>query len=199
MAVSRRAIFIDKDGTLVENVPYNVDPQRVVLTVGALDGLAQLAALGYLLIVVSNQPGVAHGMFSETALDAVHDRLQQLLAAAGVSLAGFYFCPHHRDGRLPRYAIRCQCRKPAPGLLLAAANRHDIDLSASWLIGDILDDVEAGARAGCRTVLIDNGNETEWLHGPYREPHFMARDLADAARWIARAPMQSARPRRVAT
>lgn len=199
MAVSQRAIFIDKDGTLVENVPYNVDPQRVVLTAGALDGLAQLTALGYLLIVVSNQPGVAHGVFPETALAAVNDRLQRLLAAGGVSLAGFYFCPHHRDGRLSRYAIRCQCRKPAPGLLWAAANIHDIDLSASWLIGDILDDVEAGARAGCRTVLIDNGNETEWVHGPYREPHFMARDLADAARWIARAPSLGARPRRVAT
>ena len=197
--MSRRAIFLDKDGTLIENIPYNVDPQRVVLTAGALDGLAQLTALGYLLIVVSNQPGIAHGLFSETALDAVHDRLQQLLAAGGVSLAGFYFCPHHRDGRLSRYAIRCQCRKPAPGLLLAAAHIHDIDLSASWLIGDILDDVEAGARAGCRTVLIDNGNETEWVHGPYREPHFMARDLADAARWIARAPTHSARSRRVAT
>lgn len=183
--MTAKAIFIDKDGTLIEDVPYNVDPARVRLMQGAGPALARLHALGYGLIVVSNQPGLARGYFATRDLESVYGRLRALLAPYRAPLAGFYYCPHHPDGAVARYACTCSCRKPAPGLLLAAAAIHGIDLGRSWMVGDILDDVEAGRRAGCRTVLLDNGHETEWRSGPLRDPDAIAHDLADAAACIA--------------
>jgi D-glycero-D-manno-heptose 1,7-bisphosphate phosphatase len=185
MIGSRRAVFLDKDGTLIEDVPYNVDPARIRLLPGAVAGLRALHRAGFLLIVVSNQSGVARGYFPEAALAAVEERLRALLAAVGVPLAGFYYCPHHPDGVVPEYAVSCLCRKPSHGLLVRAGREHDIDPAASWFVGDILDDIEAGHRAGCRTVLVDNGGETLWELSPDRTPDFVAHDLAEAARIIA--------------
>jgi histidinol-phosphate phosphatase family protein len=182
--MSSPAVFLDKDGTLVDDVPYNVDPDKVRLSRGAAAGLGALHAAGYRLVVVSNQSGVARGYFAEEALEGVRRRLAELLAAAGVPLAGFYWCPHHPAGAVAAYSVACDCRKPAPGLILRAARELDLDLGASWLVGDILDDVEAGRRAGCRTVLLDNGHETGWRRAPQREPHAVAADLGEAARLI---------------
>jgi histidinol-phosphate phosphatase family protein len=181
----RAAVFLDKDGTLVRDVPYNVDPARTEFTEGALRGLARLAAAGYALIVVSNQPGVGLGCFSRSALDVLAHHLRERLADAGILLTGFYACPHRPPSRHGTLSA-CTCRKPAPGLLQRAAREHGIALDASWMIGDILDDVEAGRRAGCRTVLLDVGNETEWRFSPLRTPTLRARDLAHAAQSILR-------------
>jgi histidinol-phosphate phosphatase family protein len=181
---SGRAVFLDKDGTLVEDVPYNVDPARIRLAPGAGAALRALHRAGYRLVVVSNQSGVARGLFPESALAGVGRRLGQTLEEVGVPLAGFYYCPHHPAGVVARYALACDCRKPAPGLVRRAAGDLGLDPGRSWLVGDILDDVEAGRRAGCRTVLLDNGHETEWRRGPEREPHHVAPDLPAAARLI---------------
>jgi len=186
-APPRRAVFLDKDGTLIVDVPYNVDPSRIVLAPGAVEGLTRLHASGYRLIVITNQSGVARGRFGVEALGPVEDRLRSLLAEFGVPLAGFYFCPHHPAGSVPAYSVVCDCRKPAPGMLLRAANELGIDLAQSWFVGDILNDVEAGHRAGCRAVLLDNGNETEWVAGPDRTPDRTASDLDAAADLILRA------------
>ena len=191
-SASRAAVFLDKDGTLVEDVPYNVDPARVRLAPGAAAALAALHAAGYRLAVVSNQSGVARGLFPEAALAAVWRRLAELLP--GVPLAGCYYCPHHPAGAAPAYAVECDCRKPAPGLVLRAARELGVEPRRSWVVGDILDDVEAGRRAGCRTVLIDNGHETEWDLSPGRRPHFRAPDLAGAARVILAAGPPDAGP-----
>lgn len=180
-----RAIFLDKDGTLVENIPYNIDPELIELSWHAGNALQLFKQLGYALFIVTNQPGIAKGLFTESALDPVRLRLTEHLAQYGVVLDGFYYCPHSPDGAISRYAIRCTCRKPMPGMLLRAAREHGVDLSRSWMIGDILHDVEAGRRAGCRTVLIDNGNETEWKTSGLRTPHFVASDLYVAAQLIA--------------
>lgn len=180
-----RAIFLDKDGTLVKDIPYNVNPGLIELTWHAGQALQLLQHMGYSLFVVSNQSGVAKGLFTEAALDPVHQRLTELLAQYGVELSGFYYCPHSPDGVIDRYAVPCTCRKPLPGMLFRAAHEHDIDLSQSWMIGDILHDVEAGRRAGCQTILIDNGNETEWKLSAQRTPHFKASDLYAAAAIIA--------------
>jgi D-glycero-D-manno-heptose 1,7-bisphosphate phosphatase len=179
-----RAVFLDKDGTLVDDVPYNVDPALLVLAQHAGPALRLLRSLGYRLYVVSNQSGVARGRFGEEALPPLFARLEAMLAQEGVTLDGVFWCPHHPQGVIARHAIDCACRKPQPGMLQQAAARHDIDLAASWMVGDILDDVEAGRRAGCRTVLIDNGNETEWLLSPQRMPHLSAPDLLAAAQGI---------------
>ncbi len=189
----KRAVFLDKDGTLVANVPYNVEPGRIRLVSGARAAARAFAGAGFELVVVSNQSGVARGLFDERALAGVEARIRQLLADAGVVVAGFYWCPHHPDGSVARYAIRCGCRKPAPGLLRRAARDLGISLQESWMIGDILDDVEAGRRAGCRTVLVNNGGETEWVMSPQRQPDLVAADLQEAAEIVGRALQGRAR------
>jgi len=181
-----KAIFLDKDGTLVDDFPFNVEPRRIRLVSGAGPALRLLAGLDYRLFVVSNQSGIAHGCFGEDAMGPVADRLTDLMFREQLSLDGFYYCPHHPLGTVSDYAFACACRKPSPGMLLRAAHEHGIDLRASWMIGDILHDVEAGNRAGCRTLLIDNGNETEWRLGPRRLPTRIAPDLYSAAMLIAR-------------
>ena len=173
----RAAIFVDKDGTLIENRPYNVNPRRVVFPRGTFGALQRLAALGYLIVVVSNQPGIELHYFDRAALDALSHWLKERLADAGIALAGFYACPHAPADGKPG----CTCRKPSPGLLLRAARELDIALDHSWMIGDILDDVEAGQRAGCRTILLDAGSGSDSSPGPARRPTLRARTLGEAA------------------
>lgn len=180
-----KTIFLDKDGTLVDDIPYNVDPQRIALSDGAGEALRIFSSLGYQLFVISNQSGIARGYFSEADLKPVEQKLADLFKNERVTLSGFYYCPHHPEGSVHNYAIECDCRKPSPGMLLQAAWEHDIELAASWMIGDILHDVEAGKRAGCRTILIDNGNETEWHTSIQRSPDFVVDDLLEAARIVA--------------
>ncbi|MES2319486.1 MAG: HAD family hydrolase [Pseudomonadota bacterium] len=179
--MSVKAVFLDKDGTLIDNLAYNTDPRRMRLSDGAGAALRLLARLDYRFFVVSNQDGVARGHFAEAALEPVRHRLADLLFREQLDLDGFYYCPHHPDGKVPGFSLDCLCRKPMPGMLLKAAREHDIDLHASWMIGDILHDVEAGNRAGCRTVLIDSGNETEWRLGLNRLPTRVVTDIYAAA------------------
>ena len=150
--IERPAIFLDKDGTLLVDVPYNIDPARMALAPGAGAALLELQEAGYAIVVASNQSGVARGYFGSEALAAVEERIRGMLAGFGVRLDGCYWCPHHPDGSVRRYATACDCRKPQAGLLQRAAHELHIDLAASWMVGDILDDVEAGRRAGCTTM-----------------------------------------------
>ena len=186
-----RAVFVDKDGTLVENVPYNVDPARLRFTPSALVGLRALADAGYALIVVTNQPGLATGRFTRREFAALEAALcRRVREESGVEIAALYCCPHAPS---PGGTIGCLCRKPAPGLLRQAALAHRLDLAQCWMIGDILDDVEAGHRAGCRAILLDVGNETEWKLSPIRSPEARCADLAEAARFIlSREPIEVA-------
>ncbi|WOB06146.1 HAD family hydrolase [Piscinibacter gummiphilus] len=172
------AVFLDKDGTLVENVPYNVDPAKLRFTPHAFDGLRALQAAGFKLVVVTNQPGIAFHFFDRASLTRLQRAMEARLAAEGIELAGFYACPHAPAA--PRMA-GCLCRKPAPGLLHQAAQALHLDLARSWMVGDILDDIEAGQRAGCRSVLLDVGNETVWRMSPLRTPHARCQDLLQAA------------------
>ncbi|AFK61964.1 hydrolase, HAD-superfamily, subfamily IIIA [Advenella kashmirensis WT001] len=180
----RPAIFLDKDGTVLQDVPYNVDPANMIFAPGAAAGLARLALLGVPLYVITNQPGIALGRFCLDDLADMQQHLSQMFTQVGATLDGLYFCPHHPEGTVPQYACECECRKPAPGLLLHAAKQHGIDLARSWLIGDILNDIEAGNRAGCQTILIDNGNETEWDLDQGRTPDYRVADLEEASRFV---------------
>lgn len=175
----RPAIFLDKDGTLIPNIPFNVNPDLMTLSAGVGMTLQQLQQAGFALVVVSNQSGIAKGYFPETAMEAVSARLQALLNEWGVTLDGFYYCPHDRLGSVPQYRQECTCHKPLPGLLQQAALELDLDLPTSWMVGDILNDVEAGKRAGCKSILIDNGNETEWRMTHFRQPDVIVTDFYD--------------------
>ena len=176
-----KAVFLDKDGTLIPDLPYNVKPELITMQADTVEGLKRLQNEGYLLIIISNQAGVALGKFTEGKLPAVEQRLKYLMAIEGLALSGFYYCPHHPEGTVIGYNNDCDCRKPMPGMLLQAAADHNIELAESWMIGDILNDVEAGNRAGCKTVLINNGNETEWLNGPFRVPTYTCTSINHAA------------------
>lgn len=192
------AVFLDKDGTVVENVPYNVDPAKLRFTSYAIEGLQLLADAGYRLVMITNQPGVGLGLFDEPALVRLQEALTERLAAHGIPLDGFYACTHAPSLDPSRPA--CGCRKPSPGLLYRAAEELGLDLARSWMVGDILDDIEAGRRAGCRTVMLDVGNETVWRTSEWRTPHHSAADLLAAARHIAAADavQPAADPRRTA-
>ncbi len=175
------AVFLDKDGTIIEDIPYNVDLLKIKLVENVIPGLKKLAQAGFRLIIITNQSGVARGLFKEEDVRQVGRYLERVFKKNGVPLLDFYYCPHHPDGKVPEYAEVCECRKPAEGLLLKAKLDHDIDLHRSWFIGDILNDVESGRRAGCRTVLINNGHETEWqVASPLRKPHAMVSNFKEA-------------------
>jgi histidinol-phosphate phosphatase family protein len=179
-----KAIFLDKDGTLIQDVAYNVDPDRIRLLPGVGNALRRLQEADFLLIVVSNQPGIALGYFTVAQLNRAVIRLYELLAGEGAYPAAFYYCPHAPVEKGPLFPYPCHCRKPRPGLLHKATDDFDISLCRSWMIGDILHDVEAGKRAGCRTILLDNGNETEWLLNEYREPDYILANIEEAAQTI---------------
>ena len=175
-----KAIFFDKDGTLVENIPFNVDPDKIAFSPGAVPALSSLKSL-FQFHIVSNQAGVAFGIFPETELEKVKLKMDKMFTEAGATLTDFHYCPHHPQGNVNEFSIVCSCRKTGTRMLEKAAEKYGIDLQHSWMIGDILDDVECGRRAGCRTILIDNGNETEWMTNDWRKPHFKVRDLHEAA------------------
>jgi D-glycero-D-manno-heptose 1,7-bisphosphate phosphatase len=184
MKVVKKAVFIDKDGTLIIDIPYNIDTDRITLSDRCIMGLKGLQEKGYLLILITNQSGVARSYFKEGDLIAVEHKISEMLIHEGIVLNGFYYCPHHPEGIIQSFTIDCDCRKPRPGLLLQAAKEHGIDLRSSWMIGDILNDIEAGNRAGCRSILIDNGNETEWLINERRNPLIKVKNIDEAAIYI---------------
>ena len=177
----RRAVFIDRDGTIILNDGDLGDPDRVELLPGAAAAMRALREAGYALVVVTNQGGVARGKYDEAAVHATHQRLEQVLRhETGLPevIDAFYFCPFHPEGTVERYRSEHPWRKPAPGMLLAAAQEHALDLAASWMVGDQERDAQAGAAAGCRSILIgtpDAGSAAD----------FFARDLAEAAARIA--------------
>ncbi|MGH2449204.1 MAG: D-glycero-alpha-D-manno-heptose-1,7-bisphosphate 7-phosphatase [Chloroflexota bacterium] len=176
---------MDRDGTLVHARHYPRRPQDLELVEGIGPEMSRLRSAGFELIMVTNQSGLARGYFGLADLQRMHDSLASRLAALQAPLDAIYFCPHHVDGIVPGLSVDCPCRKPRPGMLLDAARERDLVMDHCWFVGDILDDVEAGRRAGCRTVLVDLATEaspTEML----RRPHFVARDTPHALRIIQR-------------
>jgi D-glycero-D-manno-heptose 1,7-bisphosphate phosphatase len=196
MAVtSRPVVFLDKDGTLIEDLPYNVDPARIRFAPGARAALRRFAEAGVGVVVATNQSGVARGYHTPEDLDAVERYLRSELEAAGVPLLGFYACPHLPEG-VNEYAIECDCRKPMPGLILQAARDLGIDPARCWFVGDTWMDVAAGRAAGCRTVLVGPDRALIGEFPPEARPHHAAADLDGAARIIVEAlvPAHGAQP-----
>jgi D-glycero-D-manno-heptose 1,7-bisphosphate phosphatase len=154
--MAKPAVFFDRDNTLIINDGYLGDPNQVVLMTGAADAVARARTLGFAVVTISNQSGVARGLFDEAAVEAVDRRMDELLLIddphARIDL--HLYCPYHPEAVVPTYRRESELRKPAPGMILLAAEKLGLDLSASWVIGDARRDVEAGRRAGCRTILF---------------------------------------------
>src|SRR5579875_1762698 len=148
------AVFLDRDGTLIVDKPYLAVPDDVEILPGVVDGLRALQAAGYLLVVVTNQSVVARGYFDVDAAIQVHERIKELLTRHDVSIAAFYFCPHHLEGTVEPWIRRCPFRKPGPGMLWRAAADWSIDLKRSWMVGNAHLDIAAGRAAGCQGILV---------------------------------------------
>ena len=181
------AVFFD-DGALARDALDDTDPTSTQLRNGAGRVLSRLQRCGYALVLVTNQPRIAHGLITETELERAWERLHMQLVSHGVVLDAIYCCPHDPDGVDQRYALKCACHKPQPGLLFRAAARYSFDLLQSWSIGPSPDDIEAGHRAGCRTVLLADRVHTGASQNPLRIPDFVAPDLAAAAEVIVSEP-----------
>ena len=157
------AVFLDRDGTINEEVGYLDRLDNLRLLPGASEAIRRINAGGMKAVVITNQSGVARGLYDEAFVSKTHALLRELLRRAGAHLDGIYFCPHHpREGR-GEYLRVCDCRKPAPGLILRAEEELGLDLSHSWMIGDTLNDIEAGTRAGVRRILVRTGMGEEEL------------------------------------
>jgi histidinol-phosphate phosphatase family protein len=176
----KRAIFLDRDGTIIVDKGYLSDPDDIVFERDAVAGLRAMAGLGFLLVVVSNQSGAGRGLFPRTAVDAVNGRLSEMLQHEGVAPAGFYICPHAPDAG-------CHCRKPQPGLVLQAAAELDLDIATSFVIGDKPSDLLLARNAGATGILVTTGQGAE-AQGWARENGFaVCTSLCDAVGSIRRA------------
>jgi D-glycero-D-manno-heptose 1,7-bisphosphate phosphatase len=178
-----KAAFIDRDGVINEERNYVHRIEDFVLLPGVIEGLALLRRSGYRLVVVTNQAGIARGYYGPAELERLHAHLAGLLSAHGLQLDAIYHCPHHPQGSVPALAVECECRKPAPGMLLQAARELDLDLPSSVLIGDKLSDVQAGRAAGVgRTVIVESGHALE--SEARSQADFTAAGLLEAARLL---------------
>lgn len=185
----RPALFLDRDGTLVEEVHHLSRPEQIRLLPGASRAVRLANRRAVPVVVVTNQSAVARGLLTEEELGAVHEVLRTALERDGARLDAIYYCPHHREAVIPAYAVDCDCRKPAPGLLLRAARDLGLNLSRGVMIGDRLLDIEAGRRAGCRGVLVRTGygaSEERSLTPSDPQPDRVADDILEAVRWALR-------------
>ncbi len=178
--MSNKAIFLDRDDTLIEDPGYINNPKQVKLLDGAAEALIEFSDMGYKLVVVSNQSGVARGIVTEKTLGEIHNRLKQLLAEKGAFLDKIYYCPHHPDGVIAKYKKESDWKKPNPGMLLTAAEEMDIDLEQSWAIGNSSRDIEAGLRAGCKTILINRPLHYEPPKPGEPKPDYKAINIKEA-------------------
>ena len=185
------AIFLDRDGTINEEVGYLDSPDKLVIFPSTFEAVRLINQSGLKAIVVTNQAGVARGLFGEDLVEKIHAALQEALRQKGALIDAFYYCPHHPTEGSPPYRQSCDCRKPAPGLFLQAARDLNLDLSESWMIGDRFNDIEAAHRAGAKGILVKTGYGAAALSGegpdtetPAGRPDLIADNVLEAVRLI---------------
>jgi len=184
----RRAIMIDRDGTVCREVGYIDSPDKIELLPGSAEAIVEASNAGYQVVLITNQAGIARRLFDEETLADIHDRLRELLGARGARLDGIYYCPHHPDADHPTYGGECVCRKPKPGLLTRALDEMGIDLAGSYMIGDHERDAAAAIEAGVVPVMVRTGHGAQQLEDPEHRARLSSvhveNDLTDAIRWI---------------
>lgn len=184
MSMCPKAVFLDRDDTVIHDTGYISEPGQVKLITGVPHALWQLKKMGFLVIIVSNQSGVARGLITIEQLEEVHRRMNDLLASEGVYPDGLYYCPYHPEGTVEPYNHDSDLRKPKPGMLLLAAKEKQIDLSQSWMVGDSYRDIAAGQAAGCHTILVDVPGKPRVKQADEPEPERKAVNLREAVNII---------------
>ncbi|MCX5750060.1 MAG: D-glycero-beta-D-manno-heptose 1,7-bisphosphate 7-phosphatase [Candidatus Saganbacteria bacterium] len=182
-----KAVFLDKDGTINEDLGYINDPRDLKLIPGSAEAIKMLNDAGYKVIVISNQSGIARGYIQENMIQTLNKILHKHILNGGGHVDSIYYCPHHPEIGLHPYKKNCDCRKPSPGMLKRGAKEHGIDLSQSYMIGDRVSDIEAGKNAGCKTILTLTGygkEEQKALHEKQITPDHVAKDLLEAVKWV---------------
>ncbi len=183
-----KAVFLDRDGTVNEEVGYLTDLKKLRLIPGAGAAIRRMNEAGLTVVLVTNQSGVARGYFPERLVHEAHERLSRMLEAEGAHVDGVYYCPHHPSAGSSPYTMDCDCRKPKTGLIDRAVRDFAIDIRHSYMVGDKWSDVELGQRAGVHAVLVESGfaHDDPGNRRPahVKDPDFVARDLPEAAAWI---------------
>jgi D-glycero-D-manno-heptose 1,7-bisphosphate phosphatase len=184
----QRAVFLDRDGTINEEVGYLRSLDMLKIIPGAGAAIRRLNEAGFKVVIITNQSGVARGYFPETLVHEAHALLTAMLLKDGAAIDGIYYCPHHPTAGNSKHTVLCDCRKPATGLLDRAARDLDIDMKKSFMVGDKWSDVELGHRAGTRSILVRSGFSPDdpgnVRPSHVEDPDFTAQDLAEAATWI---------------
>jgi D-glycero-D-manno-heptose 1,7-bisphosphate phosphatase len=183
--MTRAAVILDRDGTLVEEAGYLDRLDRLTFFPYSVDAVRLLNRAGFVVVVATNQSGVGRGLFEESFVERAHQHIAGVLAAGGARIDGWYYCPHHPEAARAEYRRACDCRKPAPGLLERAARELDFDLARSFVVGDRSHDVGAGRAAGARAILVRTGygRETEVLPAG-TAPAATVNNLIEAVTWI---------------
>lgn len=174
------AVFVDRDGVIIEDGDYVHRVEDLKFIPGAVEGLKNLNAAGFQIIIVTNQAGIARGFYTEDEYHAFSNQLLAILERNGVKINAVYFCPHHLTEGVGKYRVDCSCRKPRTGMLQRAASEHPIEASSSWLIGDKTSDIQAGKEFGLKTILVRTGYGGKDAQS-MSEPDYVADDLLDAA------------------
>ncbi len=182
--MGQKAIFLDRDDTLIDDPGYIKDPAQIKLLPGAADAVIHLKKMGYLVIIITNQSAIARGYITEKQLEEIHRKLKSLLSAVGAVIDGIYYCPYHPDGTVSGFDQESHLRKPNPGMLLKAAEELGIDLEQSWMVGDTYRDIQAGKAAGCHTILVDVPGKTRELDTATPQPDRKAVNLREVVNII---------------
>jgi D-glycero-D-manno-heptose 1,7-bisphosphate phosphatase len=185
--MANRAVFLDRDGTIIEEVNYLRRIEEMIVFPFSAEALQKLEAAGFLNVVVSNQSAIARGFLSEADLKTIHEELARRLEKDGARIHAFYYCPHHLEATIEKYRKACECRKPRAGLIFRAVSDLQIDVNASFVVGDRAGDIGAAREAGCRSVLVKTGyGETALKELGDLQPAYVAENLLEAAEWIMR-------------
>lgn len=184
--IKKPAVFLDRDGTLIEEIGYICNPDDIKLIEGTAEAVKKINDNGYLAIVVTNQSGVARGYFDEECVHRLNNALAKLLKEQNAYFDGVYYCAHHPKGTVKKYSIECNCRKPKPGLInQALKDFEEIDISKSYVIGDKLIDVELAHNSGCKGILVKTGYGADMSKDSSKTtPDFIANNVNDAVEWI---------------
>jgi D-glycero-D-manno-heptose 1,7-bisphosphate phosphatase len=187
--MSKPAVFLDRDGTLLEEAGYLDRLERLVFFPYTIDAVRLLNRAGFRVVIVTNQAGIARGIFKESFVAEAHEHVADRLSAGGAHVDGFYYCPHHPEATVEEFRRDCECRKPKPGMLTRAAADLDLALDRSFVVGDRWHDLEAGRRVGARTLLVRTGYGRTEEASPksHVQPAAVVDNVIEAVSWILRA------------